>query len=146
MVRSYHSNLLGYGPLANTFLEGPVEEIAGPWRSDSDPNPPYDSHQVSGIDLSEGKPTPPLRVIYWGGVTENYIYTEAENWGTESTEWAHYIKDDRNNDDLYFPAREQSLGLKKCRHRCGWHHHADQRSLRSLAILRRSAFRKRWPD
>ena len=49
MVRSYHSNLLGYGPLANTFLEGPVEEIAGPWSSDSDPNPPYDSHQVSGI-------------------------------------------------------------------------------------------------
>ena len=109
---SYHSNLLGYGPLANTFLEGPVEEIAGPWRSDSDPNPPYDSHQVSGIDLSEGKPTPPLRVIYWGGVTENYIYTEAENWGTESTEWAHYIKDDRNNDDLYFPQESSLWALK----------------------------------
>jgi hypothetical protein len=51
-------------------------------------------------------------VIYWGGVTENYIYTEAENWGTESTEWAHYIKDDRNNDDLYFPQESSLWALK----------------------------------
>ena len=75
---SYHSNLLGYGPLANTFLEGPVEEIAGPWSSDSDPNPPYDSHQVSWNDVSEGKTYAPFEsAIYWGGATENYIYTEA---------------------------------------------------------------------
>ena len=110
---SYHSNLLGYGPLANTFLEGPVEEIAGPWSSKSDPNPPYDSHQISGIHVNGGGPTPPLRTIYWGGATENYIYTKSTESSAASTEWAHYIQDTKNNDDLYFPQDGSLWALKR---------------------------------
>ena len=110
---SYHSNLLGYGPLANTFLEGPIEEIAGPWSSESDPNPPYDSHQISGIHVNGGGPTPPLRTIYWGGAIENYIYTKSTESSAASTEWAHYIQDTKNNDDLYFPQDGSLWALKR---------------------------------
>ena len=106
---SYHANLLGYGPLATTFLEGPIEEIAGPWRSDSSPNQPYDSHQISA---SGDEAQLSLRAIYWGGAPENYIYTQAKDWNMASTEWAHYIQDTNNNDDLYFP-QEGSLWASK---------------------------------
>ncbi len=106
---SYHANLLGYGPLATTFLEGPIEEIAGPWRSDSSPNQPYDSHQISA---SGDEAQLSLRAIYWGGATENYIYTQAKDWNMASTEWAHYIQDTNNNDDLYFPQEGSLWALK----------------------------------
>ena len=109
---SYHSNLLGYGPLANTFLEGPIEEIAGPWSSDSDPNPPYDSHRIDGNTGAHDDTSPPLRAIYWGGATENYIYTQPEDWNGTSTEWAHYVTDEKGNDDLYFP-QERALWAMK---------------------------------
>jgi len=109
---SYHSNLLGYGPLANTFLEGPIEEIAGPWSSDSDPNPPYDSHRIDGNTGAHDDTSPPLRAIYWGGATENYIYTQPEDWNGTSTEWAHYVTDEKDNDDLYFP-QERALWAMK---------------------------------
>jgi hypothetical protein len=89
---SYHSNLLGYGPLAATYLEGPIEEIAGPWSAESDPNPPYDSHRISGVNETEVDGTPPLRAIYWGG--------------------AHFVDDSQDNDDLYFP-HEGSLWAMK---------------------------------
>jgi hypothetical protein len=109
---SYHSNLLGYGPLAATYLEGPIEEIAGPWRAESDPNPPYDSHRISGVNETEVDGTPPLRAIYWGGVTESYIYTQANNKSATSEERAHFVEDSQDNDDLYFP-QEGSLWAMK---------------------------------
>lgn len=28
---SYHSHLMAYGPLSQVIVEGPIEEIAGPW-------------------------------------------------------------------------------------------------------------------
>ena len=46
---SYHSNLLAYGPMAGVLVEGPVEEIAGPW----DPAQ-YDSVLVKPKDVEVG--------------------------------------------------------------------------------------------
>lgn len=88
--QSYHSNLLGYGPLANVLVEGPIEEIAGPW----DP-PGYDSVVVESNDPL----VPTMRQIYYGGATEGYIYTDGSNWGTEL---AHFITDNGDG-DLDYP-------------------------------------------
>jgi hypothetical protein len=93
---SYHSDLLAYGPLANVYVEGPIEEIAGPWHVDSNPNHPYDTHLITTDDPA----MPELRVVYWGGATENYIYTANEPWGTEH---AHFTTDPAGNADLDFP-------------------------------------------
>ncbi len=105
---SYHSNLLGYGPLANTYVEGPIEEIAGPWRADSNPNHPYDSHLI----FTDDGAMPSLRVIYWGGATENYIHTESGSWGGQSIEHAHFDQDPLNNEDLPFPQDVSLWALK----------------------------------
>lgn len=78
------------GPLANVLVEGPIEEIASPW----DP-PKYDSVEVKSSDAS----VPPMRQIYYGGATENYIYTHGNNWGSEL---AHFISSDTDG-DLPFP-------------------------------------------
>jgi hypothetical protein len=102
---SYHSDLLAYGPLADVLVEGPIEEIAGPWHADSNPNHPYDSHLIATDDPD----MPELRVIYWGGATENYIYTANAPWGAEH---AHYITDPAGNSDLDFP-QDQSLWALK---------------------------------
>jgi hypothetical protein len=102
---SYHSNLLAYGPLANVYVEGPIEEIAGPWHIDSNPDHPYDSHLITTDDNRA------LRVIYWGGATENYIYAHGNgDWGTEH---AHFAVDTGSNNDLEFPkpADAQQPGL-----------------------------------
>jgi hypothetical protein len=102
---SYHSNLLAYGPLSNVYVEGPIEEIAGPWHIDSNPNHPYDSHMISTDDPY----MPELRVVYWGGATENYIYTENAAWGAEH---AHFIADPADNNDLGFPQNNNLWTLK----------------------------------
>jgi hypothetical protein len=102
---SYHSNLLAYGPMADVLVEGPIEEIAGPWHADSDPNHPYDSHLIATDDPA----MPELRVIYWGGATENYIYTANAPWGSEH---AHYTVDPEGNDDLDFPQDGSLWALK----------------------------------
>lgn len=120
---SYHSNLVAYGershemcfyaptyrcylicnvillgPLANVFVEGPIEEIAGPWALASNPNAPYDSHVVVPADPN----VPLLRQLYYGGATENYIYTNASAaWGTEL---AHFRSDSPSDGDLEFPS------------------------------------------
>jgi hypothetical protein len=39
-------------------------------------------------------------VIYWGGATENYVYTDNISWGTEH---AHFKTDVMSNNDLDFP-------------------------------------------
>jgi hypothetical protein len=105
---SYHSNLLAYGPLANVYVEGPVEEIAGPWHADSNPNHPYDSHLIFTDDALKQS----LRVIYWGGATENYVYTENSPWGGESADHAHFVRDALNNHDLDFPQDMNLWALK----------------------------------
>jgi len=102
---SYHSNLLAYGPLANVFLEGPIEEIAGPWHSESTPDHPYDSHLIATDDGS----MPELRAVYWGGATENYIYTDNAPWGRKL---AHYSPDVIGNNDLNFPQSGELWALK----------------------------------
>lgn len=102
---SYHSNLLAYGPLANVYVEGPIEEIAGPWNIDSNPNHPYDTHLITTDDSY----MPELRVVYWGGATENYIYTANEPWGTEH---AHFTSDPIGNADLDFPQLNELWTLK----------------------------------
>ena len=102
---SYHENLLAYGPLANVYVEGPIEEIAGPWHLDSNPNHPYDSHLIATDD----EYMPELRVIYWGGATENYVYTDNAPWGTEH---AHYKDDPAANRDLDFPQERNLWTLK----------------------------------
>ncbi len=103
---SYHSNLLAYGPLANVFLEGPIEEIAGPWNSESTPDHPYDSHLLATDDGS----MPYLRAVYWGGATENYIYSNNARWGREL---AHFSTDEIGNNDLYFPQDAGALWALK---------------------------------
>ena len=92
------------GPLANVFVEGPIEEIAGPWALASNPNAPYDSHVVVPADPS----VPLLRQLYYGGATENYVYTNtsAANWGTEL---AHFRSDSANDGDLAFPSELWTL-------------------------------------
>lgn len=111
---SYHSNLLAYGPLANVYVEGPIEEIAGPWNADSNPNHPYDSHL---IDTQEPD-MPLLRVVYWGGATENYIYTdtnpETSGWPSNPApvEHAHFAADSAANNDLPFPQDKNLWALK----------------------------------
>lgn len=102
---SYHSDLLAYGPLANVYVEGPIEEIAGPWHIDSNPNHPYDSHLIATDDLDMAQ----LRVVYWGGATENYIYTANGAWGTEH---AHFTGDSVANNDLDFPQSGELWALK----------------------------------
>ena len=102
---SYHSDLLAYGPLANVYVEGPIEEIAGPWHLDSNPNHPYDTHLVNTDDVDMGQ----LRVVYWGGATENYIYTDNEPWGTEHVS---YTGDAVDNNDLDFPQSDKLWALK----------------------------------
>lgn len=102
---SYHSNLLGYGPLANVYVEGPIEEIAGPWHIDSNPNHPYDSHLITTDDAV----MPELRVLYWGGSTENYLYTDGTGWGTPH---AHFAADPVSNNDLDFPQSGNLWALK----------------------------------
>ena len=105
---SYHSNLLGYGPLSDVYVEGPIEEIAGPWRADSNPNHPYDSHRVYTNDGL----MPSLRVIYWGGATENYIHTQTSTWGGQAVEHAHFEQDPMGNQDLFFPEDRSLWALK----------------------------------
>lgn len=105
---SYHSNLLGYGPLSDVYVEGPIEEIAGPWHADSNPNHPYDSHLI----FTDDGAMPSLRVIYWGGATENYIHTESGSWGGQSIEHAHFDQDPLNNEDLPFPQDVSLWALK----------------------------------
>jgi len=85
------------GPLANVIVEGPIEEIAGPWAVASNPNAPYDSHVVQPTDPQ----VPLLRQIYYGGATENYIYTNTSesNWGTELA----YFRSGSHDGDLSFP-------------------------------------------
>jgi hypothetical protein len=102
---SYHADLLAYGPLAEVLVEGPIEEIAGPWHAQSDPNHPYDSHLVTTDDPA----MPWLRAVYWGGATENYIYTDNAPWGTEH---AHFAADASGNDDLPFPTDGSLWTLK----------------------------------
>ena len=103
---SYHSDLLAYGPLSQVLVEGPIEEIAGPWRADSNPDAPYDSHLLKTDDPA----MPYLRSIYWGGATERYIHTSdaaASSWGTEH---AHFVNDtDALNIDLPSPADDGTL-------------------------------------
>lgn len=105
---SYHSDLLGYGPLSDVYVEGPIEEIAGPWRADSNPNHPYDSHRVYTNDGL----MPSLRVIYWGGATENYIHTPTSTWGGQAVEHAHFEQDPMGNQDLFFPEDRSLWALK----------------------------------
>lgn len=102
---SYHSDLLAYGPLANVYVEGPIEEIAGPWHLDSNPNHPYDTHLIATDDFDMAQ----LRVVYWGGATENYIYTDNGSWGTEH---AHFSGDPTANNDLDFPQSGELWALK----------------------------------
>jgi hypothetical protein len=102
---SYHSNLLAYGPLAKVLVEGPIEEIAGPWHVDSNPNHPYDSHLLKTDDPN----MPELRSIYLGGATERYIYTNS-SWGTEH---AHFDVDVTGNNDLDFPENGTTLWSHK---------------------------------
>jgi hypothetical protein len=102
---SYHSNLLAYGPLAEVLVEGPIEEIAGPWHPDSTPDHPYDSHLITTDDGT----MPELRVIYWGGATENYIYTDNAPWGRAL---AYFSTDSVGNNDLEFPQPGQLWALK----------------------------------
>ena len=111
---SYHSNLLAYGPLAEVYVEGPIEEIAGPWHIDSNPNHPYDSHLISTDD----DVMTTLRVVYWGGATENYIYTNNEVWGTEH---GHFTTDATANDDLDFPQAGELWALKSVATGSGGH-------------------------
>ena len=108
---SYHSNLLAYGPLANVYVEGPIEEIAGPWHADSNPNHPYDSH----IIFTDDGAMPFLRVIYWGGATESYIYTENSAWGAASIQHAHFVEDAVANADLHFPQDSTLWALKSAK-------------------------------
>ena len=90
---SYHSNLLAYGPMAGVLVEGPVEEIAGPW------NPArYDSVVVKPTDVE----VPDLRQVYYGGATEKYIHTDPEangnaNWGEELSFFV------RDSGDILYP-------------------------------------------
>ena len=102
---SYHANLLAYGPLSDVLVEGPIEEIAGPWHADSNPNHPYDSHLVTTNDPQ----TPTLRTIYWGGATENYLYTSNSSWGDPK---AFYSSDTAGNHDLDFPQDGALWALK----------------------------------
>lgn len=103
---SYHSELLAYGPLENILVEGPIEEIAGPWHDvDSTPKHPYDSHLITTDDTT----MPELRVIYWGGATDNYIYTNNAPWGKPL---AHFSSDFNGNNDLDFPQAEALWALK----------------------------------
>ena len=105
--RSYHSDLLAYGPLAQVLVEGPIEEIAGPWRADSDPDAPYDSHLLRTDDPA----MPYLRSIYWGGATEGYVHTSAAAAAAWGTEHAHFVRDAAGgrNDDLVSPADDGAL-------------------------------------
>jgi hypothetical protein len=64
------------------------------------------------VNETEVDGTPPLRAIYWGGVTESYIYTQANNKSATSEERAHFVEDSQDNDDLYFP-QEGSLWAMK---------------------------------
>lgn len=102
---SYHADLLAYGPLADVLVEGPIEEIAGPWHADSNPNHPYDSHLVTTDDPQ----APTLRTIYWGGATENYLYTSNSGWGQPK---AFYNADTAGNLDLEFPQDGSLWALK----------------------------------
>ena len=105
---SYHADLLAYGPLSQILVEGPIEEIAGPWNAQlSDPDAPYDSHLLRTDDSD----MPYLRSVYWGGATERYLYTSdaaASSWGTEH---AHFVTDaaDGFNVDLDSPADAGTL-------------------------------------
>ena len=102
---SYHADLLAYGPLAEVLVEGPIEEIAGPWHADSNPNHPYDSHVLTTND----EQAPTLRAIYWGGATENYLYTSNPTWGENH---AVYGSDAAGNLDLDFPQDGSLWALK----------------------------------
>eukprot|EP00581_Thalassiosira_minuscula_P016856 CAMPEP_0183731580 /NCGR_PEP_ID=MMETSP0737-20130205/35781_1 /TAXON_ID=385413 /ORGANISM="Thalassiosira miniscula, Strain CCMP1093" /LENGTH=450 /DNA_ID=CAMNT_0025964337 /DNA_START=162 /DNA_END=1510 /DNA_ORIENTATION=+ len=107
---SYHSNLIAYGPLANVYVEGPIEEIAGPWALVSNPNAPYDSHKVVSTDPQ----VPPLRQVYYGGATENYLYTNSTSYSAESgldwgNELAHFVSDSPADGDLPFPSNLWTL-------------------------------------
>ncbi len=128
---SYHSNLLGYGPLSDVYVEGPIEEIAGPWRADSNPNHPYDSHRVYTNDGL----MPSLRVIYWGGATENYIHTQTSTWGGQAVEHAHFEQDPLGNQDLFFPEDRSLWALKSIETASG--------GRSPVPILRRHCFTRR---
>jgi len=62
-------NVILLGPLANVFVEGPIEEIAGPWALASNPNAPYDSHVVVPADPN----VPLLRQLYFGDLFYSII-------------------------------------------------------------------------
>ena len=81
------------------------EEIAGPWHMDGNPNHSYDSHLITTDDAA----MPALRVLCWGGATENYLCTDETGWGTAH---AHFAPDPVPNNDLDFPQSGNLCALK----------------------------------